>query len=168
NVSGQGIAGSIPINIQDLLHVTLLDLSHNQLSGKLPSGLSRLQGLLTLSLRSNYLYGGALPTSMCASSSSPLALSLHDNCFPSDAVPCALPHAQRPPLQCSAFCSLSPPSTPPCAGRGYCFWEGGEATGTATCACGPSFKMGSTPWSCDSILSNSECRAMLDKGLALV
>ncbi|CAI5995041.1 unnamed protein product, partial [Closterium sp. NIES-65] len=114
--------------------------------------------IVSLALRSNYLYGGSLPTTMCtSSSSSPLTLSLHDNCFPSDAVPCALPHAQRPPLQCSAFCSLSPPSTPPCAGRGYCFWEGGEATGTATCVCGEGYDNGADPGTCASLIPQTDC-----------
>ncbi|CAI5489438.1 unnamed protein product, partial [Closterium sp. Naga37s-1] len=183
NVSKQGIVGFIPSSIQDLVYLTslnlsknaiagpipdsfsrltllqILDMSHNQLSGGIPSGFSKLQKLVKLDLSSNYLYSGTLPTTMCTLSST-LALSLQDNCFPAGRLPCALSHTQRSSVKCSAFCDLSPPAILPCSGRGYCFWKGGEDSGSATCACGGNIETGGNFRACDGILLNSEWKAL--------
>ncbi|GJP80179.1 hypothetical protein CLOP_g10400, partial [Closterium sp. NIES-67] len=157
NVSGLGIRGFIPDAISALASLTVLDLSQNYLTGTLPKGLSILSNLKTLNVRDNYLYAGSLPTTMCTSSA--LTLSLQSNCFPSNAIPCPL-HSQRSSAQCSTFCGLSPPSNPPCSNHGYCYWDGGEAAGKATCACKKGYTQGNVSSTCVSLLPKLEWLAL--------
>ena len=70
----QGLDGTIPTEIFQYTHLTLLRLRDNQLSGTLPTEIGRLTQLTHLSLYSNQLSGGRTFEPILRSSSLPRAI----------------------------------------------------------------------------------------------
>ncbi|XP_068639553.1 receptor-like protein EIX2 [Aristolochia californica] len=57
DISGNNLSGKIPEAIGDLLGLINLNLSRNQLSGKIPESIGNLHQLINLDLSKNYLFG---------------------------------------------------------------------------------------------------------------
>ncbi|KAI3705072.1 hypothetical protein L1987_75304 [Smallanthus sonchifolius] len=63
NLSHNNLFGSLPTEVGDLKMLTYLDLSHNNLSGNIPDSLGSCTSLLFLSLKGN-LFQGIIPQSL--------------------------------------------------------------------------------------------------------
>ena len=64
SLTNLGLTGSISPSLGNLSHLQSLDLSYNQLTGAIPSELSKLQELTYLALESNSNLSGDLPLSL--------------------------------------------------------------------------------------------------------
>ncbi|XP_068501895.1 LRR receptor-like serine/threonine-protein kinase RPK2 [Phaseolus vulgaris] len=63
DVSGNQLAGSIPVDLGNMVSLASLNLSRNQLEGQIPTSLGQIKNLKFLSLAGNKL-NGSIPTSL--------------------------------------------------------------------------------------------------------
>ncbi|XP_065870565.1 probable LRR receptor-like serine/threonine-protein kinase IRK [Euphorbia lathyris] len=78
NLSGNSLAGSIPVNIGELKELEVLDLSYNRFNGSIPPAIGRAFSLTELRLEKNFL-SGQIPFSVQnCSSLTTLILSRND------------------------------------------------------------------------------------------